>query len=727
MANQFVNLPVPVGNGVGTPVDMSSFGASKSIVVGGNAKAQITIEFNNDAGQAGSWSALKTFQDTGEGVFDVACRWMRVRVSNYNQHAPGTPNVDVGGDDAGTSFQALVAPVGNGNGASVNVSALGIFKTVQVGGAFRGMTIVEVSEDGTDWGQPFAFQTPGFKSLVITASFMRVKRVGVPQVAPGLPVVTVGACEEGGGGAALIIENEGVALVGNPYSTVNFEAGVKADDDAGVARVRGATATAILTYRPGGIGNDAETFTDWPTLYAKLVELRTAAGESGIFQIVFEAQFVENTPQVVIIPSDGETYDMTGVEWIGMFGSADSSLQQIPVRVGDDDQNPLVITHLRKITGLNIGTQQDTAITVNAELDNAGETLTLLNVTVFGDDGKFPITISGPSGKIVLDDNTTLSTSSITTDENYDIDIVGVLKNEDTQSIQADALAGDGIVTVRLKEGSGSIDFDQSGMTNPLAWLSAAASPAKSLAWPFMPCIEIVPADNVASATVGYTNLVPTGGDGESLQLSIPLASSYQKGDFLTIKLVPVVETTPGVVVSNGVDLIDGEAQYVFDGTEYESAIFVSNGVDEWFVVADKLEGGSAAGPSPIPEKWIINSPIAINLAASALETGLSQSFSTYRALRAGSITGLGWRFATAVLAGQITINIRINGGAPIALQGVSTSVSNATGGSSSQAAGVANFVAGDLIDVTITTNGVWAPTDNSLEVDLDAVFAVAA
>ena len=202
MANQFVNLPVPAGNGVGTPVDMSSFGASKSIVVGGNAQAQITIEINNDPGQQGSWAAIKTFQNTGELVIDIACWWMRVRVSNYNSYAGGTPNVDVGGDDAGTDFAALPAPTGNGVGASVDTSAIGIFKTVQVGGAFRGMTLIEFSEDGTDWGQPIAFQSqsPGYKSIVVTAEFMRVKRVGVPKIDAGQPVVNVGACEEGGGG-----------------------------------------------------------------------------------------------------------------------------------------------------------------------------------------------------------------------------------------------------------------------------------------------------------------------------------------------------------------------------------------------------------------------------------------------------------------------------------------------------------------------------------------------
>lgn len=237
MANQFVNLPVPVGNGVGAAVDVSTFGANKSVVIGGDAQAQITVEVNNDAGQAGSWAALKTVQNTGEFVINVACRWMRVRVSNYNSYAGGQAVVDVGGTTAGTSFQALVAPVGNGAAAAANTSALGLFKTVQVGGAYRGAVVVEVSEDGTEWGQPFAFgsQSPGIRSIVVAAEFMRVRRVGVPKIDPGLPIVNVAATDDtGGGGGGIDVEDDGVSIGPGPFTTLDFTGiGVTATDAGG--------------------------------------------------------------------------------------------------------------------------------------------------------------------------------------------------------------------------------------------------------------------------------------------------------------------------------------------------------------------------------------------------------------------------------------------------------------------------------------------------------------
>jgi hypothetical protein len=193
--NIFFNLPTTVGNGSGAPVDVSAAGAVKTIVVSGTAQATINVEFNNATLITdGSWQSVATMQNTGSITVRVACRWMRVRTTDFNPYAGGTTQVDVGTTDEGTHFAAIPVPVSTGVGAPVNVSAiLGLYKTVQVGNAFRGALIVEVSEDGvTEWAQPFSFQTPGAQSAVIAARFMRVRRVGVPGLAAGQPVVNVG-------------------------------------------------------------------------------------------------------------------------------------------------------------------------------------------------------------------------------------------------------------------------------------------------------------------------------------------------------------------------------------------------------------------------------------------------------------------------------------------------------------------------------------------------------
>lgn len=253
MSNLFINVPSQAANGAGAAVDFSTMGASKSIVVTGawpeTMQPTIAIEVNNDPGAAaGTWAPLVTFQGGGEKVADVAAHWIRAVVSNFKG---GTaPQIDIGGQlEADPAlFVQLVAPAGTGVGAAVNISALGSFKSIHTANAFRGTTIVEMSTDGaTEWAQPFSTQAPGLQSGIFTASFARVRRVGVPQVNPGLPVVNIGATNPPGGGGVvgIDVEDEGVALAGNPYSTMNFVgAGVTATDVGGVATVN----------IPGGIG-----------------------------------------------------------------------------------------------------------------------------------------------------------------------------------------------------------------------------------------------------------------------------------------------------------------------------------------------------------------------------------------------------------------------------------------------------------------------------------------
>lgn len=201
MANQFVNLPVPTGNGAGAPVDVSSFGPLKTVIVGGDADSVINVEFNNDAGQLGTWHTFMTFQPRGQQTNSVCALWMRVRQSGYNVNAGGTPTVNMGGTDAGCNFANLPVTPGEGNGAAVNVSTLGNFMTVQVSDIFKGTVTVEVSDDGaSEWSQPFSFNSAGAQTLQIVAQYMRVKRTGIIGQNPGLPVVNVGGASVADGG-----------------------------------------------------------------------------------------------------------------------------------------------------------------------------------------------------------------------------------------------------------------------------------------------------------------------------------------------------------------------------------------------------------------------------------------------------------------------------------------------------------------------------------------------
>ncbi|HMA24085.1 MAG TPA: hypothetical protein VKP00_08820, partial [Gemmatimonadaceae bacterium] len=187
MGNLFANIPVPVTNGPGAPVDVSAMGKTKSIVCGGVFDATVNVEFATDAGAA-VWAPLATFHQSGNLTIDVAAHWLRSNVSNYKS---GAANVDVGSDDSGTVFAQLP-----GGGAPVNIAALPSFKTIVAPTTFVGN--VEVSEDGIDWAQIWSMQDGGGESRTVVGQFARVNN------GSGEDVWMAGANTAGGGGGAAL-------------------------------------------------------------------------------------------------------------------------------------------------------------------------------------------------------------------------------------------------------------------------------------------------------------------------------------------------------------------------------------------------------------------------------------------------------------------------------------------------------------------------------------------
>lgn len=189
MANVFFNIPVPPNNGAGAAVDVSTMGKNKSFVIGGAFKATVNVEYTTNAPGDNQWAPLATFHQSGNLTIDVACLFVRAVVTDY---VSGAPNLDVGGNDAGTLFVQLLA-----NSAAADVSALPAFKTVCVNDNWIGT--VEASEDGVSWAQIMSFQagTARGQSAVFNAQFCRIVPQGVL-----LPVVINGADDGGGGGGA---------------------------------------------------------------------------------------------------------------------------------------------------------------------------------------------------------------------------------------------------------------------------------------------------------------------------------------------------------------------------------------------------------------------------------------------------------------------------------------------------------------------------------------------
>lgn len=203
MANVFLALPVPAGNETGAAVDTSSLGRSRSVAVVGAFQANIFIEVSEDGVTFGP---LATFTSPDVETFDVAARWMRVRVAGWE--AGPLPVVSVGSDDIGTLFAALPVPAGNGVGASVDISTLGLFKTIVVAGPFQASVGVEVSEDGANYVPLLSFSGPTTQSLMAITQRARVRVASYPGVGP-LPTVTIAGVNDataggGGGGGAVV-------------------------------------------------------------------------------------------------------------------------------------------------------------------------------------------------------------------------------------------------------------------------------------------------------------------------------------------------------------------------------------------------------------------------------------------------------------------------------------------------------------------------------------------
>lgn len=122
----------------------------------------------------------------------------------------------------------------------------------------------------------------------------------------------------------------------------------------------------------------------------------------------------------------------------------------------------------------------------------------------------------------------------------------------------------------------------------------------------------------------------------------------------------------------------------------------------------------SSSGISYLPEKWAQNN-VQANQAAVVLPTLVSINFDDVKMVRAGSLVGLGTRLTENITNGTLTVRARVNGVA-VTLQLVHTSGANAGGGQVTQAAGVDNYVAGDLVGLQITTDAGFLPTTTDIE-----------
>lgn len=180
--NQFIAIPVVAGTGAGAGVDISCLSPEQTVIVAGAFTGALHIEVSDDNI---NWGPLVDFTGPDYENFKTAVQFMRTRSSTL----VGSPVVFVAGTELCTIAVSLPVPVGNGVGAAVDVSGLGLLKTIIVAGTFNASVGIEISENGTDFVDLTRFSQPDRENLDGVARFVRVSVSGYVN---GVPIVFVG-------------------------------------------------------------------------------------------------------------------------------------------------------------------------------------------------------------------------------------------------------------------------------------------------------------------------------------------------------------------------------------------------------------------------------------------------------------------------------------------------------------------------------------------------------
>lgn len=671
MANVISNLPMPALNGAGAAVDVSTMGRDKTIVITGTfSGATITVEVSEEAGGAGAYAPIHTFQSGDrQKTIPVAARFMRVNVANRKVTVPFTATADVGADDMGATFAVVALPTLNGAGANVNVSALGEFKTIVVGGSFPGAAIrLEVSDDGTDFAPVTTFASYGGSwTGPLVGTFLR--------------------CNVSGRNATL------------PFTSVSIAVGAIVDPTVPPAPTPIPGASTCFIFEPGGGQTGPGTFDTWADLMTALTASRAQANGSGCYTI----QFNDETVTPAVIPAG--TYDMENVTWEGEDANLGAAVSIA---------NGAHFTKLRRFAGSLQIVNHNTVTAACADLV-AGDLITLNQTTLDTQAGGAAFydgtgVVAGAPVVILLYESSQLGASATGPVVNFPTAGSALFVTMESPSTVVPGVLV-GAVGATLSLASSTL---QSLPTVFASWLGTISTPRLDVSPSFVPIPYLAVPAVVSGASMAFGQWRRLNASGGALTQQLP-AISAATGTLRGPGCIAIVSETGGGVLSAtpaAGDTIQGS------GSNYNippsgTVMFISNGISDWRVVAQ--QGNDRSYP---PEQWEQEN-VAASQAAVALSAQVSTNFDTWKAVRAGSIVGLATRLNTPCTAGTLTVTASINGVATT-ISVATTSVSNASGGITTQSAGVDRFVAGDLIGTLVTTSAGWLPITAELEAYLE-------
>jgi hypothetical protein len=202
MANIYLPLPVPAADGIGAIVDTSAIGARRTLVVTGTPfRGTVTLQGSNDGVV---WAPIAAFQNPGEKTMEFSVQFMRVKLAGFNPTYYTPPEVQVGGVNLGGICNFLAVLAGAGPAASTNITDDGHIKSILVGGTYRGGVVIEISNDDVEF-VPVATFAPGqskIRTIRFYAKYIRTRRINLPTINVGLPVVSVCSADDPSSGAS---------------------------------------------------------------------------------------------------------------------------------------------------------------------------------------------------------------------------------------------------------------------------------------------------------------------------------------------------------------------------------------------------------------------------------------------------------------------------------------------------------------------------------------------
>ena len=459
--------------------------------------------------------------------------------------------------------------------------------------------------------------------------------------------------------------------------------------------VLGGGESQCLIFRPGSTATGPVIFNAWADLMTRLTALRAAANAGGCYTIQFDASIT--TP--VVIPAGGP-YNMTDVTWEGTLTGFGTPLQIA---------NGASFTGLRRFTGALNVRNLNTVTPAVSDLASGDFVIIERSAsldTVAGGAAFFDATTAGAGAFIIVEifESGTIGFS----DAGPVFNIPGAgaelfLTMEGASSITNAAVLVGGATAV-LQQNVSSLEGLHTVFAN---WAGTVASPRLDVPPSLVPVPYLGSPSTTTSTSSSFgqwRRKNATGATSQTLpKISTATGSLSGPGCFILIS-----EAGGGnvltVTAAAGDTIQGGAAAGSVNCPAGGALLLISDGVSNWTIVAQY--GSKRLSP---PEKWNQQN-VAKSQTNVALSTLVSTNFDDIKMIRAGSIVGLGSRFSTAVTAGTATVKVSVNGATTGTLTVVSTNASNASGGQSTQQAGIDRFVAGDEVSILITTDGSFAP-----------------